>query len=59
MKPKRLDREKALLLVCDVQDNFAEDTYCYKGLMVVIEGMIKSAKLMGIPTLVTEHRKKI
>ena len=58
MKPKRLDRDKAILFVCDVQDNFAEDTYSYKGLMFVIEGMIKSAKLMNIPILVTEHRKK-
>lgn len=26
--------------------------------MFIIEGMIKSAKLMNIPILVTEHRKK-
>lgn len=36
MKPKRIEREKALLLVCDVQDNFAEETYCYKGVMVIV-----------------------
>lgn len=53
MKPKRIEREKALLLVCDVQDNFAEETYCYKGVMVIVQGMIKAAKLMHIPILVT------
>jgi len=47
------------LFICDVQDHFAEETYCYEGLMIIIEGMIKSAKLMDIPILVTEHRKKI
>ncbi len=29
MIPKRLDKDKSFLLVCDMQNNFAEDTYLH------------------------------
>ncbi len=53
MSLKRLDRDKAFIMVCDMQDNFAEETYCYEGVMAVAKSMIISAKLLDIPILIT------
>lgn len=38
--PKRLDREKCFLFVCDVQSNFAEESYNYQGVLMIAKAMI-------------------
>lgn len=42
--PRRVQRDKSILLICDMQDNFAEETYCYEGVMVVAGAMVRAAK---------------
>jgi nicotinamidase-related amidase len=58
MPLKRIDRDKAFLMVCDMQNNFAEDTYCYEGVVSTAEAIIQACQLLKIPILITEHMKK-
>ncbi len=55
----RLSRSKALLLVCDIQENFVPKTYCHEGALEAATMMAQSAEILGIPTLITEHTKKV
>lgn len=59
MKPHRLLREKCILLVCDIQDKFVPKVYGRDGVIEASSMMVRAAKVLGIPVLVTEHTKKV
>jgi predicted N-formylglutamate amidohydrolase len=55
----RLSRNKALLLVCDIQDKFAPKSYGNLGVVEASSMMTRVAKIFNIPVLITEHNKKV
>jgi|LakMenEpi03Aug12_release.lakeMendotaPanAssembly.Ray.scaffolds.fasta_scaffold1026035_1 hypothetical protein len=59
IKPHRLLRESAILFVCDIQEKFVPKLYGKEGLLEASAMMIRSAKVLGIPIVVTEHTKKV
>lgn len=55
----RLFRDKAILLVCDIQAKFVPLVYGKEGVLEASEMMFRAAKILGIPIIVTEHTIKV
>ena len=55
----RLFRNRAQLLVCDIQEKFTPMLYGKDGVLEAASMMVRAAKIFGMPTIVTEHTKKI
>ncbi len=51
----RIDRERCLLLVVDVQERLAPHVLGHESLIARIEALISAAQHLGIPKLATEH----
>ena len=49
----KLSRNKALLFICDVQENFMPKTYRYEGALEAILLVQKIAKVFEIPVIIT------
>lgn len=47
------------MLVCDIQDKFTPMLYGKEGVLEAASMMVRAAKVFGLPTIVTEHTKKI
>lgn len=54
----RLLREKAILMVCDLQHKFMPLLYGKEGVMEAATMMVRAANVLNIPTIVTEHNPK-
>lgn len=59
MKIARLNKDKALMLVCDVQDKFCEKLYKKNGFLEASALAIKCANQLKIPIICTEHYPKV
>ena len=59
MKPHRLLRETSLLMVCDIQEKFVPRVYGKEGVLEASAMAIRSARILGLPIIVTEHTKKV
>ena len=59
MKQHRLNRENSILFVCDIQEKFVPKVYGREGVIEPSIMAIRSARILGIPILVTEHTKKV
>ena len=59
MKTHRLLRETSLLMVCDVQEKFLPLVYGKEGILEAVSMAVRSAKILGLPIIVTEHTKKV
>lgn len=56
---RRLLADKALLLVCDVQDKYAPKTYKYDGVVESVGMMCEVAAMFSIPALITEQNPPV
>ena len=55
----RLFRDRAILMVCDIQCKFVPLVYGKEGVLEASSMMVKAAKTLGLPIIVTEHTKKV
>ena len=55
----RLLRNKAILMVCDIQNKFTPLVYGREGVLEAASMMVKAANVFEIPIIVTEHTKKV
>ena len=46
-------------MVCDIQEKFVPRVYGKEGVLEASSMMIRSARLLNIPIIVTEHTKKV
>ncbi len=53
--PDRLDRQRCLLVVVDIQERFRGLIHGLDGVLAATERMIGACQQLGIPVLVTEH----
>ena len=53
--PPRLAREKAIFLVCDVQERFRPVIHGFEHCVHVSSQMMRAAKILDVPVLVTEQ----
>ena len=52
-KIRRLDRDNAILMVCDIQDKFTPLLYGKDGLIEAASMMIRAARVFNIPIIIT------
>lgn len=55
---KLIDPKKTIFLLCDVQQVFEKRIYNMPALLNSIQFLLKSARSLEIPILVTEHYRK-
>ena len=59
MQVQRLVRDKAILMVCDIQCEFLPLIYGKEGVLEAASMMIRAAKIFGLPIIVSEDTKEV
>lgn len=58
MSVPKLDRERAALVVVDVQEGFRSAIDGFDGIVAAASAMVRGAELLGVPLIVTEQYPK-
>ena len=58
MKVSRLAKNRAILMICDIQEKFFPHTYKHEGALEAAVLALKSANLFELPVIATEHNPK-
>lgn len=58
MKVAQLARNRAILLICDIQEKFLPHAYKHEGILEASLLALKVANLYNIPVIATEHNPK-